>query len=220
MPFDGNGNFVRTLGTGAWTTDKNNAVNIVASRHDTNDQDFADGLTLTLTRDGQGKPSADIDWNAKKITNLAAPVASADAATKAYVDTAGLSGSFTGTITGVATPLTGTVSYRIVNNMCTLYLASSIINATSNSSAMTMTGAPVACRPANDRVVRCAGIEGGSGTGGDMGGATVRSDGQLTFWLDAVAVLGGTSLVVAAAVFGLVNNNKGLASTWTITYPL
>lgn len=53
------GVFSRVLGVSAWVTDKNNAVKILASRHDTNDQDLADGINACITRDNQAKPTAD-----------------------------------------------------------------------------------------------------------------------------------------------------------------
>lgn len=54
--FDGSGNYVRQY---SWVTDKTNSVNITASRMDTEDDGFASGLSLALTRDGQGKMAAD-----------------------------------------------------------------------------------------------------------------------------------------------------------------
>lgn len=56
MAFDGSGNFVRLFN---WVTDKTNSVNITASRMDGEDNGFAAGLTLAVTRDGQGKMAAD-----------------------------------------------------------------------------------------------------------------------------------------------------------------
>lgn len=52
--FDGNGNYLRSY---SWVTDKANGVPITASRFDTEDNGFAAGLTLCVTRDGQGKPT-------------------------------------------------------------------------------------------------------------------------------------------------------------------
>jgi hypothetical protein len=45
-------------GASGWTDDKNNAVKILASRHDTHDQDLADGINSCLTRDNQAKPTS------------------------------------------------------------------------------------------------------------------------------------------------------------------
>jgi hypothetical protein len=83
MPFDGSGNFTRSMN---WAADAAANIKILASRHDTEDNNFAAGLSLVLCRDGQGGPTADINWNGKKITNLAAPVNGTDAANKTYVD--------------------------------------------------------------------------------------------------------------------------------------
>lgn len=69
MPFDGSGNFTPSpspnfpaipntpIASGYY----NNVIN-----------DIAAGLTNALTRDGQGRPTANINWNAKNLTNVAA----------------------------------------------------------------------------------------------------------------------------------------------------
>jgi len=49
---NGSGTFVRSFN---WVVDKTNAVNITASRMDTEMDGVAAGLTLCTTRDGQGK---------------------------------------------------------------------------------------------------------------------------------------------------------------------
>ncbi|MBV8633034.1 MAG: hypothetical protein JO002_00950 [Burkholderiaceae bacterium] len=53
---------------------------------DTND--IVAGLNNCITRDGQGMPSAAINWNGQRLYNFATPSVAADAANKAYVDTA------------------------------------------------------------------------------------------------------------------------------------
>src|SRR5579862_4031026 len=57
MAFDGNGNFVRLYN---WQQDAANGIDITASRVDAEDSGFAAGLSNCVTRDGQGKPSADL----------------------------------------------------------------------------------------------------------------------------------------------------------------
>ncbi|MBM3450505.1 MAG: hypothetical protein FJX78_05925 [Armatimonadetes bacterium] len=81
--FDGSGNFTLTNPTFvAGTT-------ITAASANSNNTDVTGGFNNTLTRDGQGKPSADIDWNAKKITNLANATARSGASAAAQVQDGG-----------------------------------------------------------------------------------------------------------------------------------
>lgn len=59
MAWDGNGAFQRALTALGWVTDRDAGTKILASRHDTNDNDLATGINACLTRDNQAKPSAD-----------------------------------------------------------------------------------------------------------------------------------------------------------------
>lgn len=70
--FNGSGTFVRTYN---WVTDKTNSVNITASRMDTEDDGFAAGLTLCVTRDGQGKMAADYLPSSDNTYNLGTAIA-------------------------------------------------------------------------------------------------------------------------------------------------
>lgn len=85
MAFNGSGTFLRVMN---WTSDAQADIDIRADRHDTQDDDFASGLSNAITRDGQTQPTNDIPMNGHKITNLGTPVSPADAVTKAYADTA------------------------------------------------------------------------------------------------------------------------------------
>jgi len=102
MPFDGSGNFNRVRN---WVSDALANIKIVASRHDSEDDNFAAGLSQCITKDGQTQPTADIPMNGKKLINLAAPSTGTDAANKTYVDTADnlkapiASPTFTGKVT-------------------------------------------------------------------------------------------------------------------------
>ena len=102
MPFDGSGNFNRVMN---WVNDALANIKIVASRHDSEDDNFAAGLSQCITKDGQTQPTANIPMNGKKIINLAAPTNPTDAASKTYVDTADAlkaplaSPTFTGKVT-------------------------------------------------------------------------------------------------------------------------
>jgi hypothetical protein len=96
-----------------WAADAAAGIKILASRHDSEDNNFAAGLSNALTKDGQSSPTADIPFNGKKITNLANPVNPQDAVTKSYSDgkVAKIGDSMSGALsittpTGVSTGLT------------------------------------------------------------------------------------------------------------------
>lgn len=70
MAFDGNGTFDRLYN---WSLDALNNIDITASRFDGEDNDFAAGLTLCVTRDGQGKMAADFLPSAANTYNIGSP---------------------------------------------------------------------------------------------------------------------------------------------------
>lgn len=68
MPgYDGNGNFVRTYN---WVNDRNNNIDITASRVDTEDNGFATGLSNVMCKDGQSTPTADLKMATFKFLNV------------------------------------------------------------------------------------------------------------------------------------------------------
>lgn len=102
MPFNGAGTFVRLYN---WTNDASNGIDILASRFDAEDNDFANALSNCITRDGQGVPITSISWNGQRITNLGSAIVSTDAVSKGYVDTATLNRNMNGfQINNVAAP--------------------------------------------------------------------------------------------------------------------
>lgn len=74
MAWNGSGNFQRTngsfSGSAVWEDDANAGFDIVDSRHDTHDQDLAQGINNCLTKDGQNSPTADLNMNTFKHTNV------------------------------------------------------------------------------------------------------------------------------------------------------
>lgn len=122
-------------------------------------------------------------------------------------------GSFTGTLTGMDAPTTGTVSYRVTANaagtgkICRLYLAAGITG-TSNTTAMTLTGLPAACTPSVPVYV----VSQVRDNGGDyFGGAQILAAGT------AITFLTGAPL----SLTGFTNSGtKGLGGGWTIEYQL
>jgi len=91
MPWTGaiyirdNGQFTGSL---VWTDDLNANIKILASRHDTHDQDIADGITACLNKNGANSPTANISWGNFKITNLSAGSAATDSARTGQTTTA------------------------------------------------------------------------------------------------------------------------------------
>lgn len=83
MPFDGNGTFnppapeYPAVGGTVIYADDRNVI----------DEDFADGLSNCLTRDGQSPALADIPLGGFKLTGLGLATASGDAISKNYLDT-------------------------------------------------------------------------------------------------------------------------------------
>ena len=82
MAYDSNGVFSLTY---TWAAEAASPP-IPISKLDTEMAGIATGLSLAILRNGNGKPTADIDWNAKRITNLATATADGDALSRAAGD--------------------------------------------------------------------------------------------------------------------------------------
>ena len=76
MPFNGSGVWVRQYN---WVNDHALNINITDYRMDADANDFANGLSNCITRDGQGVPTATISWNSQRLSNLGAAVQPNDA---------------------------------------------------------------------------------------------------------------------------------------------
>lgn len=88
MPWSA-GTYARLYGLAGWVDDRDAGTKILATRHDSHDQDLADGINACLKKDGTNAATANLSVGGFKITNLGTPSAGTDAATKAYVDAAG-----------------------------------------------------------------------------------------------------------------------------------
>ena len=109
MPFDSSGTFNRLR---SWVADAAAGIKIRADYHDDEDNGFAAGLSQCITKDGRTQPTANLPMNAKRIVNLAEPVAANDAATKAYIDAAIVAAKTEMTMPpGVMMPYTKTGTY-------------------------------------------------------------------------------------------------------------
>lgn len=123
-----------------------------------------------------------------------------------------ISGSFTGTLTGMTGATTGTVYYKIVSNIVTLWTLLDITG-TSNTTALTMTGLPAAVQPGSARTTLCQLTDNTQGT---MAALAIISGSTITFRLarqDTVANL------IQYTATGFTNSGtKGIDSTWMIQY--
>jgi len=74
MAWNGSGTFSRTNGTHTgsttWVQDRTAGDYILASRHDTHDEDLATGINACLTKNGETKPTADFKPNADGTLDL------------------------------------------------------------------------------------------------------------------------------------------------------
>jgi len=68
-------------GTGGWTGDAVAGIAIDATRHDTQDNDFATGINQCLTKDGQNSCTADLNFGGFRPSNVAGGSAAAPAYT-------------------------------------------------------------------------------------------------------------------------------------------
>lgn len=84
MPYDSQGNFHRVHN---WEEDRQNDIEIVSDRHDEEDDNFAEGLSNCMLRDGRSPMTDNLNMNNCKIQNLANGTASKDAVNKSQLDT-------------------------------------------------------------------------------------------------------------------------------------
>jgi hypothetical protein len=150
--FDGSGNYIRPY---SWANDATNGVPITPSKFDTDGNTVATAFGNCLTRDGQGVPTGNLTWTnftlaLKTLSTTAGqstlyePLLSINAAKNAATYD---QGTFTGTLTGCTTSPTATFDWVRVGPIATVYGPRTSLNATSNTTAMTVTGLPAALTP-------------------------------------------------------------------------
>lgn len=70
MPWSGGTYTKGNAGTGGWTGDAGLGIGIEAGRHDTQDNDFANGINNALTKDGQNTPTGNLPMGGYKHTGV------------------------------------------------------------------------------------------------------------------------------------------------------
>lgn len=85
MSYDSRGTFIRVHN---WEQDRLNNVEIASDRHDQEDDNFAEGLSLCYCRDGRAAATGNFNLGGYKIKYLNAGTASTDAVNKGQMDTA------------------------------------------------------------------------------------------------------------------------------------
>jgi len=97
--------------TNGWTGDASLGIGIEAGRHDTQDDDFMNGINSCLNKDGSNAATGNLNIGSNRLTNVAAGTARTDAAQVGQVQ----DGSYIwlGTTAGTATAQTATATPAI-----------------------------------------------------------------------------------------------------------
>jgi len=99
MPWIGNLYRKWNYSTSGWTGDAASSIGIEAGRHDSQDDDFANGINSCLNKAGANAATGNIDLGNNKIINVAAGTSSTDAANFGQIGTAISAAMPTGSIT-------------------------------------------------------------------------------------------------------------------------
>lgn len=105
------GNFTRVYGTSGWTNDASSGTGIEPGRHDTQDNDLADGITACINKDGSNAMTGNLNLGSNKIVSLAAATNRTEAAQVAQVQDGDY--IWLGTTGGTATAQTATAAPAI-----------------------------------------------------------------------------------------------------------
>jgi hypothetical protein len=122
-------------------------------------------------------------------------------------------GSFTGALSGMDATTEGDIYWERTGQKVTLY-ARANLTGTSNDAVLTLTGMPVALRPANDKFAHVSNMV-DNGTFGYIGQAYITSAGAIQLYLMTVT---GSRIVATSSWTG--SGQKGLGIGWTLTYSL
>lgn len=85
MPFDSEGRFTRLHN---WEEDRENGISIMSDRADEEDNNFADGLSETLVKDGRAPMTGNLKMGGFQIKNMANGTSENDATNLSQLNTA------------------------------------------------------------------------------------------------------------------------------------
>jgi hypothetical protein len=187
MPWSG-GSFTRTNGvhTGStlWVQDRDAGTKILATRHDTHDQDLADGINLTLEKSGSNAATGNLDIGSNRITLVADGTATQDVATinQLQSNAPAFQASDTGTANAYVIALSPAVAAYAAGQAFTFKAA----NASTTASTLNVnTIGTKAIKKLNDQDIASGDIESGSivtvvydGTSFQMTSQTASAGGQ------------------------------------------
>lgn len=120
--------------------------------------------------------------------------------------------SFTGTLTGMTGATTGTITYRKVGSIVTLYTSGAAILGTSNTTAMTLTGLPAALIPASNQSIPINVVDNGVNL---LGSFLIDNAGAVSFKTFTVS---GSSIQNVGVFTN--SGSKGLPNGFSVTYGL
>lgn len=128
-------------------------------------------------------------------------------------------GSFTGTLGGVSSGGSGTVNYRIVGGVCTLWIVNAI-SGPSNSAGLGLNGLPVEVRPSSTRICGTTVVI-AEGIADSHASCSISPAGSISFVrASAAASAAAVPIRFGGVLFSSDGSVKGLPAGWSVTYPL
>ena len=161
MPWSA-GSFTRTNGvhTGStlWVQDRDAGTKILATRHDTHDQDLADGINATLEKSGSNAATGNLDIGSNRITLVADGTAKTDAATVNQIQSN--APAFQATDTGTANAYVIALSPAITAYAAGQAITFQAANASTTASTLNVnTLGTKALKKKNDQAIAAGDIE-------------------------------------------------------------
>ena len=198
MPWSG-GAFTRTNGvhTGStlWAQDRDAGTKILASRHDTHDQDLADGINSTLEKSGSNAATGNLNIGSNRLTAVADGTAKTDAATVNQIQSN--APAFQATDTGTANAYVVALSPAV-----TAYAAGQAVTfkagaASTTASTLNVNGLGVkAIKKLHDQDIASGDIESGSIVTVVYDGTNFQMTSQVATEASGVSLSGSTANTV------------------------